>query len=369
MLLPLLVGAMPLRAQWSASGELGASHLRQSGLAESNAFMIGGGVDYLASRAAFSSSLLAAQTGDGGMTGQWLGAMAVATPAWHSWTVQGIGTLSAFGQSHLRPTSSADGLVQLRLGDARRGGSIGAGAGATSHNAVSIPNNRALLDVWWTAAMERVSLGAAITRTAAVFGESSILVDVSDNVVDYMDLSASWRHDATTWSIGATVGGRGQGSFRIDQSWQSVDGELWIAPRAAVAASVGRTLEDLVRGVPRTQYATLSLRVTAQPHLHVFARRGGHEVEPRAVVTSVGDRREVRIIARSASRVELMGDFTEWMPVEMENGAGVWTVRRAIAPGLHRMAIRINGGAWTPPLNLPKVDDDLGGTVGLITVP
>jgi hypothetical protein len=101
----------------------------------------------------------------------------------------------------------------------------------------------------------------------------------------------------------------------------------------------------------------------------VFARRRGPDAEPRAVVTNVGDLREVRIIARSAARVEVMGDFTDWAPIEMERAGNAWIIRRAITAGLHRMAIRIDGGAWAPPSNLPKVEDDLGGTVGLITVP
>jgi hypothetical protein len=31
--------------------------------------------------------------------------------------------------------------------------------------------------------------------------------------------------------------------------------------------------------------------------------------------------------------------------------------------------LRIDGGAWSVPANLPRIDDELGGTVGLIVIP
>jgi hypothetical protein len=48
---------------------------------------------------------------------------------------------------------------------------------------------------------------------------------------------------------------------------------------------------------------------------------------------------------------------------------GDWTLERGIAPGTHRVAIRVNGGAWVVPPNLPHVSDEFGGEVGLLIVP
>jgi hypothetical protein len=64
-----------------------------------------------------------------------------------------------------------------------------------------------------------------------------------------------------------------------------------------------------------------------------------------------------------------MADFTDWAPIDLTRAGDVWRVELAIAPGLHRVAIRIDGGAWTAPANLPRVTDDLGGVVGLVAVP
>ena len=76
---------------------------------------------------------------------------------------------------------------------------------------------------------------------------------------------------------------------------------------------------------------------------------------------------EVR--ATGASTVEVMGDFTDWAPVTLSRDGNVWRLSRALSPGPHRIALRIDGGEWTTPANLPRVTDDLGGAVGLMTVP
>jgi hypothetical protein len=48
---------------------------------------------------------------------------------------------------------------------------------------------------------------------------------------------------------------------------------------------------------------------------------------------------------------------------------GEWSITRAISPGTHRIAIRVSGGGWMVPPNLPRVADDFGGEVGIVIVP
>jgi hypothetical protein len=64
-----------------------------------------------------------------------------------------------------------------------------------------------------------------------------------------------------------------------------------------------------------------------------------------------------------------MADFTDWSPVVLERIDGVWRLDRAVTPGVHRIALRIDGGEWIAPANIPHATDDLGGVVGLITIP
>ena len=68
-------------------------------------------------------------------------------------------------------------------------------------------------------------------------------------------------------------------------------------------------------------------------------------------------------LAATATRVEIMGDFTDWTPVALARAGDSWRLERTITPGLHRLAIRIDGGDWVMPVNVPTASDELGGRV------
>ena len=77
----------------------------------------------------------------------------------------------------------------------------------------------------------------------------------------------------------------------------------------------------------------------------------------------------VRVSAPGAHRVEMMGDITGWEPRALERRETRWELRLTIDPGAHHVVVRIDGGRWVVPANLARLDDELGGTVGLIVVP
>ena len=86
-------------------------------------------------------------------------------------------------------------------------------------------------------------------------------------------------------------------------------------------------------------------------------------VVPGVVTTTL----EMR--APGARSVELVGDFTDWVPLALStSGGGEWSVTRAIEPGVHRVRVRINGGAWSPPPGLPRSVDVFGGEMGVLTI-
>jgi hypothetical protein len=89
--------------------------------------------------------------------------------------------------------------------------------------------------------------------------------------------------------------------------------------------------------------------------------------------------RELRVLVPGARRVELMGDFTDWTPVALtplgrraggrgSDGDDVWLAELVIAPGVHRVNVRVDGGPWRPPPGLSVVRDEFGGEVGLLVV-
>jgi hypothetical protein len=64
-----------------------------------------------------------------------------------------------------------------------------------------------------------------------------------------------------------------------------------------------------------------------------------------------------------------MGDLTGWESKDLDRQGARWELRLTTQPGAHHVLVRIDGGKWIVPANLPRIDDELGGTVGLIVIP
>ena len=76
------------------------------------------------------------------------------------------------------------------------------------------------------------------------------------------------------------------------------------------------------------------------------------------------------IDAPKAESVELMGDATQWTVTRMiRDRNGRWRAELKLAPGVHRITVRADGGKWIAPPNLPIANDDYGSPVGMIVVP
>ena len=75
------------------------------------------------------------------------------------------------------------------------------------------------------------------------------------------------------------------------------------------------------------------------------------------------------IDAPRAESVELMGDATQWTVTQMtRNKHGKWRAELKLAPGMHRVTVRADGGRWIAPPGLPMSNDDYGSPVGMIVV-
>ncbi len=85
------------------------------------------------------------------------------------------------------------------------------------------------------------------------------------------------------------------------------------------------------------------------------------------------DRDTLRVVllidAPKAESVELMGDATQWLVTQMTRSrSGRWRAELKLAPGVHRITVRADGGKWIAPPNLPIGNDDYGSPVGMIVV-
>ena len=363
------VARTPLCAQWGFTADVGVSHLRQAGIPESNAQTLGATLDVAGERSVFRTSFLAARAPSDRWTGQGLAIGSIVGPTAGAARWQLDGVVSAFGESSQLPTTSAEVAARARVGSSMRGGAIGAGIGTNARGSTRNPLYRAQSDAWWAMDNDRFVIDVALTRTRSLFVVASSPQTPSPTV-SYLDLGASWRHDAGGLSLGTGGGLRSQsGSARTTSGWGVLDAAAWLTPRVALAVGAGRTLEDVVRGVPHATFVSIALRIAAQPHATIFARPV-RVVGPRIIAERLSDElRRIDVHADSASRVEIMGDFTNWSPVLLDRAGDVWRLERAIPPGLHRVAIRLDGGPWIVPVNLPRVEDDLAGPVGIITVP
>lgn len=354
-ILPTLAFAAPGRiagAQWQASIDVGASRLRQTGIPESGAQILGGSVDGLGDHVWLHAAALSSlQPSSSAWTGQALALGGLFGPitTLSRWEIGGA--LSGFAQTGASVAKSGELNARVRFGGAMGGVALGAGAGVSAREASNVRIDRGSLEAWWAIGPERLFASVIPTRAGSI---------------SYTDLGLGWRHDASGVSVGAGAGIRASNG---DGGWQGADAEFWVAPRIALVFGAGNALADAVRGTPSTRFLSAAIRIGFQSHTTLWPPRADTRRGRLVVTKSSSGLARIDVAAPDANRVELMADFTGWEAVPLEHSDTSWYIERAISPGPHRLAIRIDGGAWVAPPNLPSLQDDLGGTFGLITVP
>lgn len=316
------------------------------------------------------SNGIVARTNDQRYTGQGvLSASVYAPPARLRWEL--TGAASAFGVSAAAPAFAWQAAVREHFGSSSGGVFGGVSAGSVMESGIGHSifgvhaGGFARLD---PLGRDELSLAVAYTRAAPVAD--------SIRFPRYADALGYWTHKLERVELSAGGGFRfaaGHGSAA--ETWASGSGVLWIVERAAIVVTGGRALADIARGVPSVRYLSLSVRVASSPHIDRAPILVRHETTARddgSLIVRVGAD-SVRVLSLrlpTASTVDLMADFTDWEPVPMERApSGEWRVERFIAPGTHRVAIRVDGGKWIVPPNLPRVADEFGGDVGIVILP
>jgi hypothetical protein len=155
---------------------------------------------------------------------------------------------------------------------------------------------------------------------------------------------------------------------------------------AYVALSVGSYPVDLLQSLPGGRYAALSMRVppngwpvrrrpVPRPPLIPPPPRTPELPTQFPIAIAVGEAydslflREVRVWAPGNPKVELLADFTDWVPVPLVRlASGDWQGYYRVPPGARRVNLRLNGGEVVVPLNVSAVDDEFTGRVGVLIV-
>jgi len=303
------------------------------------------------------------------------------------------GEIASSGSLGYHQSIGSTGLIQVngRLHAVMPGGGFWAGAGL----------GWSALGGGLGAGMTTFELGGWLRR--AVGGDGSLratgLVRATEvGAVRYSEASAAIRWTAARAELGldggVRSGDRALGSG-AERGWLSADAALWVMPRLAVVAAAGNFLADPTTSAIGGGYASVGLRWALRrpardelPRVLLPRNLGRTEGWQDATVPAPGGaptpssnaesllveeggegRVTLRFTLPGANSAQVMGDFTDWLPVSLErDAAGRWAVTLALPAGVHRVNLRTDDGPWRSPPGLTAVDDGFGGKVGLLVV-
>jgi hypothetical protein len=378
LLLALATGR-PLGAQARSTLELGASYVR---FPDDSTSIVGPSARWVASqtRGALASTISLAgvaspsgASGYGEVGGQWL------TPLRAGWRVE----LSGEAGGLLAPASgssawSSSVVTSARLlRPVREGGVWVRGSGNVATREAGLLWGRGVdAGGWWRRA--GLQLVTSLTRewsVAQLFTGPGRRGFVGVVPVHYTEGSVGVQVEGATSSL-AMSGQlrRDPGAEHLIEPGYSATATVWRSSTQAFLVSVARQLPDFVHGGDASQSVTVGIRLN-EPSPAVARVRAMRPIvqvgDASAATDENGGRpcRTLRVRAPAASRVEVMGDFTDWEPAELAPAGDVFSASFELSTGSHRLVVRIDGGPWMPAANTPAVDDDFGGRVGLLVVP
>ena len=195
--------------------------------------------------------------------------------------------------------------------------------------------------------------------------------------------AVSWTRGRVTYdvSVGVRVGEAQRGTV----TWGSATASWPLVAGALATASIGSYPVDLIQGLPGARYAALAMRLPngrlalhrrapprvmsppppARPELPITERLA-LVIGPALDSLSL---REVRVWAPGIASVELLADFSQWIPVPLiRQPDGEWRGYYYVSAGMHRLNLRLNRQDIDVPVNLARLRDDFAGDVGLIIV-
>ena len=366
-----------LSAQVTANVEAGISDVKYEGFLASAAGSISPsmrwehprGRGFVSARATYLQFQSGRHSLDGSLNGSWF------TPLSRHWRGELGGAAGASDYANIASFSHAQAEARLHLMDSDHGGWLGLSVGSTAFRRRSRPASVVASGFW------------------LLRGEKTMFVSIDRSFVGetvYTDLRTSgrWRRDrivlegilgARVWSRGGGRGVFGEGSAALN-----------LGAGTALIVSGGRYPTDAISGSIAGDYVTLAVRLGTMPYRRAPAPGAAPTLPPRRQTSAAdgaeasfdqpslqieqqsGDSVLLTLYAPSATTVEISGDFTDWQPVSLTRSSGkidAWTGTFRINPGIHRINVRRNGGAWRAPAGTARRVDDYDGEVGVFTLP
>jgi len=295
-----------------------------------------------------------------------------------AWLTPSVGParveVSAFGGlSHYADVPAGGyglGRARLHLSSRHRGLWAGAGVGGVYAGSTSAT---------WTTS--ELATGAWIGFPELALSLIAARSTVADSV--YIDIMATVRWLPGPFELDAQLGVRpSSGDSAGPGFFAEATGRLSLTRAIAAQLSAGRYLADPLRGSVAGRYLNAGIRITfagarssirtADERLRTQLRLP-QPVPAGAPALQVSEAalgaRTLTVRAGGAARLEIAGDFTDWTPVTLERGPGdVWRLTLALPPGVYRLNVRVDGGAWIVPRGATPQEDEFGSRVGLIVV-
>jgi hypothetical protein len=363
--IPLALGlpAAPasLAGQLSGAIDLTASDVHYDGFLPSFAASLAPAARWQQGAVTFDARATLLRFESGNSSAQGLVAASAFTPSVGRWRGEIAGTAGASSYEHFAHYRDALGGVRLHFLAPGGGAWIGATLGRTVFGNAPRPVRAATLAVW--SVRRAATLTASMTATRV--GETT-----------YTDLSAlgEWTRGNVIFdgAIGARAWSRGAGRGVYGEAVAIVA----LRPTLALVFAGGRYATDPTRGSVAGSYASAGVRIVGSrpPHPERFDPRTlATPVDPpgaaASIALTVAEGACTFVVHAVATRVEIASDVSGWQPVLLAPaGADTWTVTLSVAPGLHRLNVRLDGGAWLVPGGLATAVDDFGGSVGLFVV-
>lgn len=368
----MLVSADGAPAQATAAIDLGISRTRYADTLDASAIVLSPRLRFVSSSGTLSATGSYSRFREGRWSTQGNVLASIFTPTTRRLAAEATGAFGGSAHQDRTRTGRVIGMARAHVLGASRGVWVGAGVGRMWDGIVWRPT--------------RLGEGGVWGRLAGAVASLRVTPTVVADTIEYTDTDFAIAWSGPRIDVGGTFGARAGTSLPqlggSAKTWGSGTATLWLTRMLAVVGSVGAYPSDLTQGFPSGKFATLGLRLAARGQLAPDATEAvAVESTPNTgSTTSIGsitDFRHARaganqtlwFLAPGASSVEVMGDFSNWVPVQLVRTSGRWwTVTLPIRPGVYEMNVRADGGPWEAPPGLVQLTDEFGGSVGMLTV-
>ncbi|MBL8987193.1 MAG: glycogen-binding domain-containing protein [Gemmatimonadetes bacterium] len=366
----LSLTGLPLAAQPAGSLGVGASIIQYDGFLTSGAAVVVPAVRFDTPRFSIAGqgSWTVFESGNDVLQGNVAGGWLVGSRDW--WRVELSGSAGAAKYANEPSSGHALGGARFHLIGKEAGGWFGVNTGTRFGSATGAP-------------LEISAAGWRVRRRVALVGSVTATRLGADR---YLDVGGAVRWTGSSVEVEARLGARpwtrsrGEVGDALAGGYGDLTARFGLTDRLSLSVGGGSYPSDPARRVLAAKYLNIGLRVvtlgsgsSATPLVSPgIARRVASSLEaagPRLEVVGEGAQSRLRILAPQARTVDLMGDFTDWSVVPLVRvGPGVWEAAMSLPVGLHRLNVRVDGGAWVAPAGTRVERNEFGGSVGILVV-